>query len=285
MPGVSKGMDFSVVVPFFNEQSHIEECINSLLSQEYPRNKYEIIMVDNNSTDGSAEIVRKYDGINLVQETQQGDFAARNRGIAESRAPIIAFTDADTAPYRDWLKNIATSMAAAEGDVLIGNLKYPPHHLSLAMIAAYESERAEYVFSSDDREIYYGYTCNMAVRKELFERLGGFPAMARNSDAAFVQRVVNAYSCKSVYYAPEVCVRRLEIPNVLSFYRKHYIYGKDLAVYGEVVPLKQLGPIEKFRILRKTAGREHYSFMKSAFLLTLLLVGLGFWQVGRLRKE
>jgi hypothetical protein len=61
-------MRISVVVPFYNSQRYIEHCIQALLEQTYPSQLYEVIMVDNNSTDGSSAIVRKYPGIKSFQK-------------------------------------------------------------------------------------------------------------------------------------------------------------------------------------------------------------------------
>ena len=105
------GIDISVVVPFYNAARYIEDCIKALLAQTYSSTRYEIIMVDNNSIDGSAELVRKYSSIRLLVEPKQGSYAARNRGVAAANGTIIAFTDADCVPAADWLEQIAASCA------------------------------------------------------------------------------------------------------------------------------------------------------------------------------
>ena len=66
-------MDISVIVPFYNEEGYVEQCVQALLSQDYPKERYEVILVDNNSSDRSAEIVRRYPGIKLLSEGLQGD--------------------------------------------------------------------------------------------------------------------------------------------------------------------------------------------------------------------
>src|SRR5947199_3998475 len=81
-------MDISVIVPFYNEEGYVEQCVQALLSQDYPKERYEVILVDNNSSDRSAEIVRRYPGIKLLSEGLQGDFAARNRGLPRRPANL-----------------------------------------------------------------------------------------------------------------------------------------------------------------------------------------------------
>jgi glycosyltransferase involved in cell wall biosynthesis len=191
-------MNISVIVPIYNEESYIGECIRALLSQDYPVDQYEIIMVDNNSVDRSVEIVKQYSRIKLFYEATKGDYAARNRGIEVARGTISAFTDSDSAPSSDWLRNIGAAMLDSNVGIIIGSLYFSPGSSSLSMVATYESEKSAYVFSSYTKEIYFGYTCNMVVRKTLFDRLGPFPAIYRNSDVVFVRRVIDLYSCNAV---------------------------------------------------------------------------------------
>ena len=82
-------MDISVVVPFHNEEEHLEGCIRALRGLEYPEDRREIMLVDNNSTDRSVEIVQRHPDIRLLSESRPGDFAARNRGIAASSGEIV----------------------------------------------------------------------------------------------------------------------------------------------------------------------------------------------------
>jgi cellulose synthase/poly-beta-1,6-N-acetylglucosamine synthase-like glycosyltransferase len=92
----------SVVVPVYNGRDTIAECIESLLAQDYPADRYEIIVVDNDSTDGTAEVVRTYPVQLLFEEKPSAD-AARNAGIRHARGEIVAFTDADCVADSHWL--------------------------------------------------------------------------------------------------------------------------------------------------------------------------------------
>jgi len=97
----------SVVVPVFNAQETIRECIHSLLELNYPKANRELILVDNASTDRTPEILREYrNDIQILREAKKGPAAARNRGILNAGAEIIAFTDSDCIVDRDWLLNL-----------------------------------------------------------------------------------------------------------------------------------------------------------------------------------
>src|SRR3989304_4870044 len=93
----------SVVIPAYNEERNLPKCLSSLRNQTFPH--FEIIVVDNNSWDKTAEIARLF-GARVVYETIQGMTPARERGFREAKGPIIARTDADTILTPNWLYQI-----------------------------------------------------------------------------------------------------------------------------------------------------------------------------------
>ncbi|HWH99163.1 MAG TPA: glycosyltransferase family A protein, partial [Propionibacteriaceae bacterium] len=95
---------FSVVVPAYNEASYLGPTLQALQQQDF-RGLYEIIVVDNNSTDGTGEIAAGY-GVTVVRETARGVCQARQRGTIEARGEVVVSTDADTVQPRDWLTRI-----------------------------------------------------------------------------------------------------------------------------------------------------------------------------------
>lgn len=93
----------SVVIPAFNEEKYLSSCLESVKKQTFT--DFEIIVVDNNSTDSTAEIARQY-GARVVSEKVQGMIPARERGFKEAHADIIARTDADSVVSTTWLSQI-----------------------------------------------------------------------------------------------------------------------------------------------------------------------------------
>ncbi len=94
----------SVVIPAYNEEKLLLKCIEALKNQKFDL-PYEIIVVDNNSTDKTADIARGQ-GVSVVFEKMKGIGAARQRGIKAAKAKIIAQTDADSRPDENWLSEI-----------------------------------------------------------------------------------------------------------------------------------------------------------------------------------
>ncbi len=97
--------EVSVVVATYNRGERISYCLEALLSQQTNRT-YEIIVVDDGSTDGGGEVVRQYDAVRYVHQHNAGPAAARNRGVGEAKGEIILFIDDDCVARPDWLEKM-----------------------------------------------------------------------------------------------------------------------------------------------------------------------------------
>jgi glycosyltransferase involved in cell wall biosynthesis len=97
-------MDISVVIPVFNGGRKICRCVRALQRQRTQR-AYEIIVVDDGSTDGSLQCI-KGNGVRIFKQANQGPAAARNLGVEKARGEIVLFTDADCEPLEDWIEQM-----------------------------------------------------------------------------------------------------------------------------------------------------------------------------------
>jgi len=273
----------SVIVPFYNAKTYLRSCITALLAQDYPVDDYEVILVDNNSTDGSAEIAKQFSRIKVLVERRQGAYAARNKGLAEAGGTIIAFTDADCVPERDWLCTIAKAMRPAQVYIVLGYRQWS-HTAStlLSMLEAHENQKAEFITNSQVPEIYIGYTNNMAVRREVFDTIGVFVERLRGSDTIFVLRTVQAYSCAMVRYEPTMRVRHLELNSIWKHYQKMWIYGRSSRLSQPLIFSRPLTRLEASQVFRETVRRKGYSPVQGSVLYLLIKLealsyGIGQW--------
>ena len=112
----------SIIVPVFNGEKTIQDCLYSLMAQEISQ-PYEIICVDNASTDRTSQILEQYQGqIKMFHETKRGPAAARNRGLQNASGEIIAFTDADCVVEKDWLENLVDSLKEPDIGIAAGKI-------------------------------------------------------------------------------------------------------------------------------------------------------------------
>src|SRR3979490_1155633 len=95
-----KGQSVSIIIPTFNGASRIANCLDALRQQVAGRDA-EILVVNDGSTDNTANVVDRYPGVRLITQANAGPAAARNRGALEARGKIILFTDDDCTPMPD----------------------------------------------------------------------------------------------------------------------------------------------------------------------------------------
>ena len=109
----------SVIVPAFNEEVLLPGCLDSLLAQSADPGLYEIVVVDNHSSDQTATIARSK-GVRVEEEPRKGYVHALRRGVEVSRADLLAFTDADCRARRDWVARILRDFEETPGIVALG---------------------------------------------------------------------------------------------------------------------------------------------------------------------
>jgi glycosyltransferase involved in cell wall biosynthesis len=272
---------FSVIVPFLDARPFLAGCIDSLLKQTLPRETYELIFVDNNSADGGSATVAAYSEVRLLSESTPGVYAARNRGVSAARGEILAFTDPDCQVERDWLERMSTTMSAPEIGIVLGH-RLPLNDGGLvALVMAYESQKAAFVTSSGIGEIVFGHANNMGVRREVMERVGPFPQVVRGGDTILVRRAVDAYGCHVVRYDQKLRVRHLEVSRLRDYYRKSRTYGESNQRLRQLVPFRPLSLLERWRVFTRTLAEDRLSPGRGALLLALLVPGLVCYEWGR----
>ncbi|MFC1514909.1 glycosyltransferase [Candidatus Omnitrophota bacterium] len=214
---------FSIVVPFYNTEKTIEACISSLVGQDYPKDKFEIIFVNNNSTDASCAIVARHPEVRLLHEGRQGAYAARNAGIIRAKGSFIVFTDADAQARRDWLGNIAAVLKKAECDLLLGWYTCPSPAPLLKVHGRYIAERTRRALEQRNALMLSGGAFNLIVKKEVLEKEDLFREIIRGADRSFILRCFN--KGYRIGFDENIAVKRNDIHSLGVFLLKNFIYG------------------------------------------------------------
>lgn len=160
----------SVIVPTFNDQAALADCIAALMKQEYD-GPVEIIVVDN----GSARLPAVPDGITLLVEARPGSYNGRNRGMQIATHDIFAFTDADCRPHPQWLSQGVAAVTGLGGAGLVGgrvvtvvaNGQQPTIPELFEMAIAFPQDN----YIAEGR---YAATANMLTTRDTMERVGPF---------------------------------------------------------------------------------------------------------------
>ena len=261
-------------------EAYLDRCLAALASQSYPSDRYEVIIVDNGSTDRSLEIAKSHAGVKVLSEPRRGPYNARNRGIAASRGETLAFTDADCVADADWLSEIAGAMEDRSVELICGRRVPARRTWPIASLADYEATKDAFVLDGNREEIVYGYAGNMGVRREVFDSLGEFIDRPRGSDAMFAQTVARERSCRAIRFAPRAIVTHLEIDNLPTYFQKVFIYSRHRARNKAIITWRSLSFSERMQVFHETRKRGGYSPLRSAGLLGLLGFGLVAWWLG-----
>jgi len=178
---------FSIVIPAFNEENFLAKTLGSLLEQDFK--DFELIVVDNNSTDKTAELAKKFGAI-VFFEKNQGVAFARQKGFENAKGKIIVSTDADTILPRNWLSKIFEEFKKNKELVAFGGscIFYSgPISAKLASKILVKPFLALDKFFSGGQNL---MGCNMAIKKEAFLKIGGFnPNLKLNEDVEISYRL------------------------------------------------------------------------------------------------
>jgi len=180
-------LKISVVVPTFNEEQNIVNCLESLNKQTIPRESYEIIVVDGNSKDKTRELAEPLADKVIIQTSKKVG-GARNDGAAISSGEIIATTDADCIIPEDWLERTIKSFEKDDQIVQLYGTVLPLEpgikfrfYLALANIFS----RIGYYTHT----LYYTLGCNTAFTKDAYMQLGGYKCIDAGDDLEIAQRM------------------------------------------------------------------------------------------------
>ena len=165
----------SVIIPVFNDNERLALCLESIANQTYPKAKYEIILVDNNSDSSPADIISKFDNVILETEQKNRGDAARNKGLSVAKGEVIAFTDSDCIPAPDWIeKGVSMLVNHSDYGIVGGRLDvYPRNPEKISSV-----EMWDIIFAFNQKshveEGNFAVTANLFTRKNVFNKVGTF---------------------------------------------------------------------------------------------------------------
>ncbi len=188
-------MKYSIVIPAHNEAECIANAVNALKNQNIPRKDFEIIVVDNLSTDNTYEKALETGADVVVKENKKGANMARQAGFEKSKGEISVFLDADCTPPCDWLEKITKDLskpgiAAVSGPYDYGfkGIYWIINYIYTYWIAKPGSKILQFFFRKKAGIIIGG---NFAARRETIEAIGGLPPLAFWGDDATIAMLIS----------------------------------------------------------------------------------------------
>lgn len=195
----------SVVLAAYNEEKLVGRCLDAILAQDYPKDLYDVIVVNNNSTDKTAQIVKEKGLKPYFYDKHQGAIWAKQYGVSQAKGEIVVVTDADTVVQKGWLEHVSRLMKNPKLQCVGGTvLALEGNLFSRVLLVAFDYFSLAIRFVG----VPFIWGCNIAFRKSAFEAVGGFNTSLKTSDDwEFVVRIQKKYGLKSVLYSSKVRVK------------------------------------------------------------------------------
>ena len=241
-------MDASVIICTYNRSESLKRTLSSLASMNHPIDRsWEIIVVDNNSNDGTKNVVEDFSSgheLDVIYqfEGNQGKSFALNRGVESARGKILAFTDDDVLVHADWLKNIFrvfndTNASCVGGKILLEWEVPRPRWLSQLLV-----DQLGYLDLGEETvrlSIPKIYGANLAVRSGIIRKYGGFDTQAgpiaekmySGEDTFFIEKLIRGE--ESVLYSPDIMVYHCIPKNHITrsyFLKRMFDQGESLGI-------------------------------------------------------
>jgi len=272
----SSNVFVSVIIPVYDDLERLKICLRALENQTYPRNLYEVIVVNNNPSDNiEAHIVRS-DRVRVVCEGHRGSYAARNRGILKAKGAVLAFTDSDCIPLRDWIEKGVENLLGQQNVGLVGGkievtVSNPENPTAIELYEKVTAFRQkEYI-----EKFRFGATANLFTFKHVVREIGCFnDTLLSSGDFEWGNRVFAAGHRQ--IFADDTCVLHPARKTFTQRFRKRVriIRGKhesgSLGFSPRVFVKRLVSPLIKAKeILFKHKYDEKLKGRKQKFKLIL----------------
>ncbi len=222
-------MDFTIIVPTYNRKLKLRQCLDSLFTQIYPKDAFEIIVIDDGSNDGTKDMLEALSKINpnlkyFIQQ-HKGPAVARNLGIKYASAEIIGFTDSDCILNKDWVRQMVQAHRLEKDIAAIGGATEVASHNIKAKVSQFLSDGAIATEVKGKPETIFFPTCNVSFKRDYlvngFNELFPFPA---GEDLDLFWRIFKNGGRFS--YRQDIKIFHDCHTNIISFLKQAYMYGR-----------------------------------------------------------
>ena len=226
----SNTLTVSIVIPVYNGAATIAACLESTLNQTYPADAYDVIVVENGSTDDTSAIVERYP-VRLLHNAERGPAPARNMGLSHSEADVVAFTNADCVADPEWLTELVRPYADPQVGGVGGAIQAyrHPQRTHVEIFSEQHSPLVNFV-SGEDEFLPHLYTANASYRRDLLNEIGGLNPRLVTGDDVDVAWRLQLQTGTRLEYAPQAIIYHHHRSTHIGLARQYRQYG-----FGEIL--------------------------------------------------
>lgn len=227
----------SVIIPAYNEEKRISNAIDVLLRQTYPKDKMEIIVVDDCSTDKTCEIVSRYSVKLIRHHRNMGPSATRNTGAKEATGEILAFTDADDKADKSWLTNIVkhykkrnVGCVVGSSHIIYGDRNWQQKILAELFICLRGDNVVKNIYNSKGRMgSNKSIGTNITFRRDIFKEMKGYEEnLLAGEEQDIIWRVEKAGY--KIAFEPNAVVYVTPKDSFKEYIKRAYLYSRSSAI-------------------------------------------------------
>ena len=242
-------LQLSIIIPARNEASNIRACLNSLLNQSYPGNLFEVIIIDDHSTDNTASIVQEYknENIRLVKlsdyiETKPVNAYKKRAieiGISSATGELIVTTDADCIVTPNWLQTIAAFYKATNAAFIAMPVVYNSNKNFLEIFQSLDFMTLQGITGASVYKRIHSMCngANLAYTKQAFEEVNGFKGIdniASGDDMLLMHKIYQRYPDKVFFLkSTEVIVQTAPMPTLKDFFNQRIRWASKADKYDD----------------------------------------------------
>jgi glycosyltransferase involved in cell wall biosynthesis len=215
----------SVIIPAHNAEGTIEKCLTALMRQTAAAGSYEIIVVDDGSTDSTSAQVARFDHVRLFRQQNAGPSAARNLGVNKALGEIVLFTDADCEPVEDWIDRMLSpfqdeEIVGVKGTYLSRQKELVPRFVQLEFEDKYDRmSKEKYIDFVDTYSA--GYRRNILIENNGFDTT--FPVASAEDQELSFRLAQQGYK---MMFEPRATVYHQHHPiDIKEYWRKKFNIG------------------------------------------------------------
>ena len=224
---------YSIIVPSFNRHDEIQDLIESFTKLDFPCNRFELIIADDGSTDGTKDLVLEYQNktelsIHFYSQKNQGPGAARNMGMEKGKGDFFIFIDSDCTVTPHWLSVIDNMLNKENADAFGGPDSYkddfPP------LLKAINYSMTSFITTGGIRGHnkkklgkFYPRSFNMGLSREVYNQIGGFGSLRHGQDIEYSHRIIMAGT--KVISIPNAFVYHKRRTSIKKFFRQVFNWG------------------------------------------------------------